>query len=187
MATGSARGARRATAGARAGATASYAAFLRGVSPSNAKMPDLARAFARAGCTDVATVASSGNVVFRAAGPLAQVEQQVAGATTFMAFVRPLAELDALLARDPFAPFALPADAKRVVTFLRARPRPVPELPVSLELATIHAVDDREALSSYRPQPGNPVFMTLIERTFGKDVTTRTWDALARIVAKAPR
>ena len=47
--------------------------------------------------------------------------------------------------------------------------------------------DDREVLSSYRPQPGNPVFMTLIERTFGKDVTTRTWDALARIVAKAPR
>jgi hypothetical protein len=28
--------------------------------------------------------------------------------------------------------------------------------------------------------------MALIEKTFGKDVTTRTWDSVARIVAKAP-
>jgi len=29
--------------------------------------------------------------------------------------------------------------------------------------------------------------MGLIEKTFGKNVTTRTWDAVARIVTKAPR
>lgn len=41
-----------------------YAAFLRGVSPMNAKMPALKRAFEAAGFTEVKTVLSSGNVVF---------------------------------------------------------------------------------------------------------------------------
>ena len=44
-----------------------YAAFLRGVSPMNVKMPDLKLAFEAAGFEDVRTVLSSGNVVFGAA------------------------------------------------------------------------------------------------------------------------
>ncbi len=43
-----------------------YAAFLRGVSPMNAKMPELRKAFEAAGFTEVKTVLSSGNVVFDA-------------------------------------------------------------------------------------------------------------------------
>jgi uncharacterized protein (DUF1697 family) len=41
-----------------------YVAFLRGVSPMNAKMAELKRCFEGAGYTDVKTVLSSGNVVF---------------------------------------------------------------------------------------------------------------------------
>lgn len=162
-----------------------YAAFLRGVSPMNAKMPDLARAFTHAGFSDVATVASSGNVVFRGKGTPAQIEKRVAQASKFLAFIRPIAELEALLARDPFARFDVPRDAKRVVTFLRERPRV--KLPVALEKATIYAIEGREALSAYVVQPGDPVFMRLIAKTFGDEVTTRTWDSLARIVKRAPR
>ncbi len=47
-----------------------YAAFLRGVSPMNAKMPELKKAFEAAGFLDVRTVLSSGSVVF--GGPAAQ-------------------------------------------------------------------------------------------------------------------
>ena len=43
-----------------------YAAFLRGVTPMNAAMPELKRAFEDAGFTDVVTVLSSGTVVFTA-------------------------------------------------------------------------------------------------------------------------
>ena len=46
--------------------TQRYAAFLRGVSPMNAKMPELKRCFEEAGFTDVKTLLSSGNVVFSA-------------------------------------------------------------------------------------------------------------------------
>ena len=48
------------------------AAFLRGISPMNAKIPRLSRAFEVARFTSVVTVLSSGNVVFdaeRHAGP----------------------------------------------------------------------------------------------------------------------
>src|SRR5207244_1128793 len=43
-----------------------YAAFLRAVSPMNAKMPELKKCFEAAGFTDVKTLLSSGNVVFSA-------------------------------------------------------------------------------------------------------------------------
>lgn len=169
-----------------------YAALLRGVSPVVSKMSDLSRAFEAAGFENVATVASSGNVVFRARGTAAALEKKAEAAMaktlgkTFMTIVRPIADLAALLDRDPFARFDLPRDAKRVVTFFRDRPARIPKLPVTLGKATIYAVDDHEILTAYVRQPGNPVFMTLIEKTFGKDVTTRTWDSVARIVKKAP-
>ncbi|MBX6764244.1 MAG: DUF1697 domain-containing protein [Rubrobacteraceae bacterium] len=41
-----------------------YVAFLRGVSPMNARMADLKSCFEKLGFRDVKTVLSSGNVVF---------------------------------------------------------------------------------------------------------------------------
>ncbi|PYP00458.1 MAG: hypothetical protein DMD57_16365, partial [Gemmatimonadetes bacterium] len=43
-----------------------YAAFLRGVSPMNAKMTELKQAFESAGFTDVKTILASGNAAFNA-------------------------------------------------------------------------------------------------------------------------
>ena len=92
--------------------------------------------------------------------------------------VRPVKALEALLASDPYARFGLPPNAKRVVTFLRA-PREV-RLPIELHGACILAMIRREVFTAYLPTPHGPVFMSLIERTFGKDVTTRTWDTVKK-------
>jgi uncharacterized protein (DUF1697 family) len=165
--------------------TTSYAAFLRGVSPMNAKMPELVRAYEKAGFDAVASVASSGNLVFRATGAIAAVEKRAAAATKFGTFIRPIAELEALLEKDPFAKLRVPAEAKRLVTFLRTKAKP-PKLPLTAGNFTIYAALGREVLSAYIREPGNAAFMGIIEKTFGKDVTSRTWDALARIVRKAP-
>jgi hypothetical protein len=35
--------------------------------------------------------------------------------------------------------------------------------------------------SAYLPHPKGPVFMTLIQTTFGEYVTTRTWDTVKRL------
>jgi uncharacterized protein (DUF1697 family) len=171
-----------------------YAAFLRGVSPMNAKMPELAKAFAGAGFASVATVLSSGNVVFAAPrAPEAELAQEAEAAMqkrmgrSFATLVRAVAELDEVLGSDPYAPFRLAADAKRVVTFLRAEPRPAPKLPLEQDGARILRLGERIAFSAYVPSPNGPVFMTLLEKTFGRDITTRTWDTLRKVSAASAR
>ena len=49
------------------------------------------------------------------------------------------------------------------------------------KLSPILLVRGSEVLSAYVPGPRGPVFMTLIERSFGKAVTTRTWDTVQKI------
>ncbi len=47
--------------------------------------------------------------------------------------------------------------------------------------ARILAIKDGEIFSAYLPTPKGPVFMTLIEKTFGKEQTTRTWDTIVKV------
>jgi uncharacterized protein (DUF1697 family) len=165
-----------------------YVAFLRGVSPMNAKMPELKRCFEQAGFGNVKTLLASGNVVFdsaRAAMPAALQRKAEAAMTehlarSFSTIVRPQKELIALIEADPFAAFKLPKDAKRIVTFLREPHEGKLKLPFELDNARILAVQGAEVLTAYVPQPGNPAFMHLIEKTFGKDVTTRTWETVTK-------
>lgn len=167
-----------------------YAAFLRGVSPMNAKMPELAKAFTGAGFRDVRTLLSSGNVVFSAnrASELslqrkAQAAMQDALGRSFMTFVRSIDHLQSIIDADPFASHRLPANAKRVITFLHEAPAQLPKLPIEQEGARILGVHGREVITFYVPVANSPVFMTLIERHFGKAQTTRTWDTLAKVCA----
>jgi uncharacterized protein (DUF1697 family) len=165
-----------------------YAAFLRGVSPMNAKMPELKKAFEAAGFADVKTVLSSGNVLFGArASKEATLARKAEEAMkkhlghSFPAIVRSVEALREILAADPYEDFRLPRDAKRVVTFLRERRGKKLDLPIELDGARILSVRGAEVFSAYVPGPRGPVFMTLIEKTFGKDVTTRTWDTVRKV------
>src|SRR3954470_9291038 len=106
-----------------------YAAFLRGVLPTNCKMTALKAAFEAAGFTDVRTVLGSGNVVFDARSLSEESLQQRAEAAmqdelgqAFLTIVRPIAQLRKILATDPYRPFKVSPKAKRIVTFLRGRP-----------------------------------------------------------------
>jgi uncharacterized protein (DUF1697 family) len=153
----------------------------------NAKMPELKKAFEAAGFTDVKTLLSSGNVVFSStAKSISAIESKAEAAMTktlgrtFYTIVRPVDVLKKILKADPFATFKLPADAKRVITFLREPRKPAQRLPVELDNARILAIDGADIFSAYVPGPNGPVFMTLIEKTFGKDVTTRTWDTVQK-------
>ncbi len=168
-----------------------YAAFLRGVSPMNLKMPALKSALEAAGFSEVKTLLSSGNVVFNSpVKPAASLERACEAAMTkalgktFSTIVRPVEELRALIDADPYQAYQLPADAKRVVTFIRDKPKGKLELPIERDGASILAIQGNEVFSAYVPSPKGPVFMVLIEKTFGKDVTTRTWDTIKK-VAKA--
>lgn len=169
-------------------ATRRFAAFLRGVSPMNAKMPALKECFEAAGFSDVKTVLSSGNVVFGArAASEASLERKAEAAMakhlgrTFATIVRSLDALRALLDADPYAAFRLAPGAKRVVTFLRDPPRAKLTLPIELDGARILCIEGKEAFTAYVPSPRGAVFMTLIEKTLGEQVTTRTWDTVKKV------
>ena len=93
-------------------------------------MPDLRRAFESAGFRDVRTILSSGNVVFSAGAAADAVLQRKAEAAmlrqlghAFLTIVRASDGLAEILASDPYRAFRLDPTAKRVVTFLRDKPR----------------------------------------------------------------
>jgi uncharacterized protein (DUF1697 family) len=167
-----------------------YVAFLRGVSPMNCKMPELKRSFEQAGFTGVKTVLSSGNVVFDARKAAQATLQRKAEAAmdehlgrSFLTIVRSVEALQELLQADPYSRFKLPAGAKRVVTFLAEPPGTSLKLPIEFDGARIVAMQGQEVFTAYVPSPKGAAFMGLIEKTFGKDVTTRTWDTVAKCAA----
>ena len=164
-----------------------YVAFLRGVSPESFTMPALKRCFEDAGVTDVKTVRSSGNVVFNTrAMSEAALERKAEAAIgkqfgrTFFTITRPITALQLLLEADPYAAFRLPANAKRVVTVLREPHEAKLSLPHEVEGVRILAIHGREVFTAYFPSPRGPAFMTLIQKTFGTCVTTRTWDTVKK-------
>ena len=164
-----------------------FVAFLRGVNPMNAKMAELKRCFERAGFTDVKTVLSSGNVAFsaRAASP-ATLERKAQAAMSrhlgreFPAIVRSTDALRKLVKSDPYRSFRLPAKAKRVVTFLRKPPTARLSLPAELDGARILTKKGREVFTAYVPTGRGAAFMVLIEKTLGREVTTRTWETVKK-------
>lgn len=156
--------------------------------PTNAKMPELKKAFEAAGFSDVKTVLSSGNVVFSARSvPEASIQRRAEAAMEerlghrFLTIVRPVDALREMLADDPYKAFRLAAGSKRIVTFLREKPKAKLELPIEMDGARILLMKGSEIFSAYEPSPKGPVFMTLIEKTFGKDVTTRTWETVTKV------
>jgi uncharacterized protein (DUF1697 family) len=165
-----------------------YVAFLRGVNPMNVQMPKLKRAFELAGFSEVKTVLSSGNVVFSApAAKDATLARKAEAAMTkhlgapFFTLVRSVDALQQLLASEPYGAFELAPGAKRVVTFLAAPPKPRPQLPIAQDGARILSISGSEVFTAYVPSPKGPVFMTLLQKTFGKDITTRTWDTVTKV------
>ena len=61
-----------------------------------------------------------------------------------------------------------------MITFLRRPYEKGLKLPIEQDGAKILKVVGGEVFAAYVPSEKGPVFMTLLERSFGKDITTRT-------------
>jgi uncharacterized protein (DUF1697 family) len=164
-----------------------YVAFLRGVSPVNAKMADLKRCFESAGFQEVRTVLSSGNVVFssRAASEStlarkAENAMQAILGRKFATIVKSTSFLQELLEADHHSNFDLPKNAKRVVTFLHATAQTSAALPAEKDGAIILGRVGTEVFTAYVPNARGPVFMALLEKAFGSNITTRTLDTIRK-------
>jgi uncharacterized protein (DUF1697 family) len=150
-------------------------------------MPDLKRCFESAGFQDVRTVLSSGNIAFssRASSESALARKAEAAMQTvlgrrFATIVKSAIFLQSLVEADHHARFELPNGAKRVVTFLRVTANPGIKLPIQKDGAVILGRVGTEVFTAYVPSARGPVFMTLLDKAYGSEITTRTLDTIRK-------
>lgn len=76
----------------------------------------------------------------------------------FLTIIGSVDYLRAMIASDPYKKFKGPADAKRIVTFLRGKPRAKLEPPVEMHGARVLVLKDCEVFSDCVRTPKGPVF-----------------------------
>ncbi len=150
-----------------------YAALLRGIMPSNPNMKNerLRAVFEGLGFSNVKTVISSGNVIFDSKmKDIPALEKKIETALLkelgikSPAYIRSKEELRHLLKKDPFKGLEHGRKLYLIVSFVRSAPR------------EIFTIIDMTA--------GTAGFMRDIEKKYDKDVTTRTWKTVERILTK---
>ncbi|MFH5823752.1 DUF1697 domain-containing protein [Georgenia sp. AZ-5] len=175
-----------------------YAALLRGIAPSLPNMTNdkLRGVFEALGFENVASVLASGNIVFRSAeADVPALERRIqralssglgiAGGT----IIREHSELRALLDSDPFPGLTHGRGTYLTATFLKDGARAPARLPASPDPLTRIVGYDTAARVFLavidNSDPGKtPDFMSWLDKTYGKDITTRTWLTVQRIVKK---
>ncbi|MFE3541542.1 DUF1697 domain-containing protein [Nocardia sp. NPDC059177] len=178
------------------GCVESYAALLRGIGPSNPNMRNekLRGVFDGLGFEKVASVVSSGNIVFRTADDPADLEDRIQQALTAElgipggTIIRSHPELRALLDRDPFAGRPHERGSYLTVTFFKDRMRETDLSEFEDDPLTEVIGYDAEARAFLtvldNSTPATPDFMARLEKSYGKDITTRTWLTVQRVVKK---
>jgi uncharacterized protein (DUF1697 family) len=151
-----------------------YVALLRGIMPTNPNMKGekLKGAFESLGFTNVRTVIASGNVVFEtAASDDAALEKKIEdGLEKLLGFrraaiVRSRQELEKLDRKNPFKGVRDEKPNYLLVTFFKDR---------KAELCSVITLTEGKT----------PDFMAKLEKKHGKELTSRTWKTVRRILAK---
>ncbi len=173
-----------------------YIALLRGIGPGNPNMRNekLRGVLEGLGFENVRSVISSGNVLFEAKSADAEAleakiqaawpEQLGFESTTIL---RTREQLEQLVADNPFGDREDVKTSRLQVTFLKQ------ETDVKLDLPhtppdgdyTVIAIADRTVCSTIDLSGSStPDLMRWLEKTFTKDITTRTWKTVHRIVKR---
>lgn len=174
-----------------------HVALLRGIGPGNPKMRNavLVEVLEAAGLEDVRAVISSGNYVFRSdETKRASLEDRIEAAlhdhlgAPCSTIVRSRSQIESLTRLDVFDGYDDDPTARCNVTFLKRRPSSKVELAtegdgyrvLTAQRQAVFFVVDTTAAKT-------PDVMALMERTYGKAVTTRTWKTVHRIRAALER
>jgi uncharacterized protein (DUF1697 family) len=172
-----------------------YVAFLRGINVGGntlVSMEQLKRVFATLSFTSVETVLASGNVVFD--GPKTdlrrltlRIEEKLHRefGHEIAVLLRTSEELLSLLKAQPFKKIKVTAQTRLNVSFLPDQPKRASTLPQQL-MGTgfqIERISEREVCSALEASPGHGTsgLMRILEKEFGKRITTRTWNTIERI------
>jgi uncharacterized protein (DUF1697 family) len=164
-----------------------YVALLRGIGPGNPNMhgSKLKSVLEDLGFSNVQTVISSGNVLFESdSTDIEQMEKVIEEAWPVklgfnsMTVIRSHDQLKALADQDPYKGLLHTRETYLLVTFFKKMPTDIrdnfySDLGVNALCSVIDTTRSR-----------TPDFMPKLERQFGKDITSRTWNTIARILKK---
>jgi uncharacterized protein (DUF1697 family) len=174
-----------------------YLALLRGINVGGhhkVPMEVLRKEFLKLGFTNVMTLLNSGNVIFEATETSTDELEKVIAESLQKALGFPIPvlvrEADAMLHilhLEPFKNINVTADTRLYVSFLKQETTVDLKLPwlsddqtyLILDVAdkTIYSVLE---LSTTKTPKG----MDALEKLFGKEITTRNWNTVSKIVAK---
>jgi uncharacterized protein (DUF1697 family) len=175
--------------------TNTWVILLRGINVGGVKVPmaDLKKMLEGLGMRNVKTLLASGNVIVDAeiADPV-EVKRVVeaALATTFgrplSVIVRSHADIQKMVAEHPFSGIKVTEQTRLNVTFLGAKVKEGVPVPFSSEDGSFSILAmEQGALFSVLDlaKSGTVDAMAIIEKAWGKDVTTRNWNTVEKIAA----
>jgi uncharacterized protein (DUF1697 family) len=169
-----------------------YVAFPRGINAGHRMtMEALRGAFESLGYENVKTVLASGNVLFETkrtaeATLVRDIERGLSSrfGATIPVVIRTRAELEKLAAEDPFAKVTEKPTTRSFVSFLKKKPRRG-QLPSGNGYAVV-GVHGRDVCSVVDLSGATtPDLMRTLDKEFGTDVTTRSWNTVERVLRAA--
>jgi uncharacterized protein (DUF1697 family) len=173
-----------------------YVAFLRGINVGGKnpiKMDALRKAFESSGFKNVKTVLASGNVIFDAfatgkgdlAGKIEQCIKKTFGKEIGVV-VRSIEDIRSLVGADPFKGIKPTSQTRLYVTFLREKLKTKLKIPVDHSdkgFRIVHATAYEICIHlELAPGVKSTDLMQFLDREFGRGVTTRNWNTIARIL-----
>lgn len=175
-----------------------YAALLRGIAPSGTNMTNdkLRGVFEQLGFAKVASVLASGNIVFCSAdADVPGLEQRIEDALATdlgiasRTIIRAHSELRALLDSEPFPGLTHGRGTYLTATFVKDAAAAPDVIAEQLDSRTQVVRYDRAArailaITDNSDPATTPDFMSWLEKSYGKDITTRSWLTVQRVVRK---
>jgi uncharacterized protein (DUF1697 family) len=175
-----------------------YVAFLRGINlggHKQVKMDELRAMFESMGFNRVRTLINSGNVLFETRGAAKsnltrRIEQQLK--LTFgheiAVILWTIGEIQDLVGSNPFKKVKITPNTRLYVTFLYDKPKSSIKIPYETPEKDfkILSVLDGAVLSvvTLMPKRGTTEAMSVLEKEFGKRITTRNWNTITKILTK---
>ncbi len=173
-----------------------YVALLRGIGPLNPNMRNekLRGVFEDLGFSNVRSVISTGNILFESSSKnIKEFEAKIEEAWpsrlgfTSTTIIRSRKELQRIIDKDPFKGMEHSHKSSLNVTFLKNKPEVPLKTPFYSKKKdyTVLKMYEREICSVIDTTSAKtPDLMAWLEKQFGKEITTRTWKTLEKIVQK---
>ncbi len=172
-----------------------YVIFLRGINVGgNKKVPmvDLKKMLEKLGYKNVKTLLASGNAIFETASANADALKKEIESVFTKKFgfssdiiIREVSDIEKLVQSDPFKGIKVTKETRLYITFLGTKP--------ASKLQTYSSPDGNFRILKVSPTElcsvlivtpdrGSVDLMSIIEKEFGKNVTTRNWNTVEKIL-----